>query len=720
LLYAKDQIDSLTDIPDLVLTGKVVNGPYNTMTFGVEFDFELTEDSRDELFNLLSEYLRYELEDFDLATELLFAYIEKKQQLAETLVKFCVSHFNFTNQDEVYSYYRATQFTDALIAKVSQGKPVYMYVFLKLLPHFLKTTYDSTTMSGRSFSISRTQPGASKALLEIRQKYWACFDLHYSDYPALSLYTLKCILDKFLPDFHAEIRTHDWPYLEKIFNRHFDVTQFMDVYVINQFVERMIRGGVSETLVAGLKGKASTLEYKWFLALDWNLLRRKERWERENEDRDTFEKRFDQLKTREILATFGLNQLEEYLSVFEFMGRCMSTELWDHYNASRASHLLLEKAQKDEIIYIALLRHLIKQPYFLKMFNPYRVFNMLQNNSPNLIDKVEKLIQYEEYPDKDKILLSFYDTLYEQNINLSRCEAYLKVIMTLKGRNSFSFHNSAHYNIFDPDFLYKAISALLSGVATETVEFTLGYDFIEKNYASLKSDIVLAENLYLHLEDSENNYDYEGSELLFLLNQDPKFYDRYLDYLISNKKFKHNEHHQLGVAWKCENYMEIITSAVDKLIDADRYYYSAEKLVNHLFDNMVGITDFDEKKFNFFKSYIQRVFASDTRIKNIFSIIIGRAGNYFGEVVKFYLSLNPDINLFKEIHWLQRSAYLMSGNAISAEIDEHKWIKLRDIVGEMKPKVNFLKHKEFVNIQIDRSRKSAVRERKWNFLRNDD
>lgn len=719
LVFAKDQIDLLPDMPDLVLTGKVVEAKYNTKAFEFEDGLKLTEDNDDELFGLLAEYLRYELEDFDLATELLFSYIEKRQHLAYALVKFCTSHFNFTNRDQMYLYYRADQFTDALIKKVEQGKPVFMYLFLNLLPHFLKTTYDSTTMNRRSFSMARTQPGVTTELLKIREKHWGCFDSHYANYPVLSLHVLKSIHQNFFPDFHAEMRLADWPWLLKIFNDHFDVSKFPDAYVINQFIELMVRGGVVEESITGLQEKALTQDYKWFLTLDWHLLRRKERWERENEDHEAFEKRFDELKKREILAYFALNRLEDYLKIFEFMGRCMSAELWEHYNTTRASHFLLEKAQEDEVIYLTLLTHLIKQPYFLKMFNSYRIFNMIQNNSAHLVDGVERLIHLADYPEKEKIQLGFYDTLYEQNISTARCESFLKVIGSLRGRQNMSFQNSVHYLKFDPEFLYKAISTLLTNVAVTNLEFTLHYDFIETNFSNLNSDIQLAENLYLHLEDAEDNYDYEGSELLFLLKLNPKFFNRYMDYLISNKKFKHNEHHQIGVAWKCECYLEIITSAIEKLMNAERYYHSAEQLVDHLFNDMVGIEQFEEKKAAFFMSCIRRDHASNAKLKKLFKLIIGRAGNHFGEIVKLYLSMNSDIQLFKDINWLQRSTYLMSGNAISAEIDEHKWLRLRNIISELTPKANFLKHKEFVNAQIDRSRKSAVHERKWNFLRDD-
>lgn len=720
LSYAKSRIDQMPTGSDWKLTGKVINGKHSTKTFEFENDQKPTENSRDEFFNLIAEYLRYELDDFDLANELLFEYLEKNQHLADELVQFGESHFNFTHQDEMYRYYRAVQFNNALIKKVDEGRPIYTYIFLKLLTHFLKTTFDSSYFSGRSFTISKTAPLADKEILQIRKKYWDCFNDHYADYPALSSHTLKTIYDTFFPHFHMEMRMADWPHLVKLFDQHFDVSNFKDVYVINQFADRMLHGGVKEAIVAEQKSKAQTPEYRWFLALDWNLLRRKERWSQENEDRNTFEKRFDKLKEREILSTFILNTIEDYLIVFDFMGRCMSEQLWDHFSIARPSHLLLEKAQKDDNLYLALLAKLIYKDYFFGMFTIPRIFNMVQNDSPQLVAKVEEIIAQEVYPEKQKIRLSFYDMLYEQNITLSRAKAFLELIDQLNGNIDISLNNSIHYVKVDANFLYKAIGLMLKKARIRDIQFSLGYDFIENNFTNLKSSIPLSEDLYLYLQDGDVYYDYEGSELLFLLNKNPIFFNRYLDYLIASKKFDYSEHRQIGVAWKCEHHLTIISSAVDKLISTDRYHYSTENPINHLFENRMEIENFEVKKYVFFKSFIELNFNSNKKIKDLFSIIIGRAGNYFGELVKLYLSLNPDITLFKEINWLQRSTYLMSGNTISAEIDETKLIKLKNIISEMRPKASFIGHKTYLNLQIDRCRKSAINERKWNFLRGED
>jgi len=720
LSYAKFRIDEMPVEPDWKLTGKVINGKHSTKTFEFENRQKPSENPRDEFFDLIAEYLRYELDDFDLANELLFGYLEKNQHLADELVKFCKSHFNFTHQDELYSYYRPVQFTNALINKVHQGRPIYTYIFLKLMPHFLQTTFDSSFFSGRSFTISKTAPLADKEILEIREKYWNCFIEHYTDYPALSYHTLKAIADTFFPHFHMEMRMADWPQLSKLFDRHFDVTHFKDAYVINQFADRMLRGNVGEAIVSEQKTKAQTTEYSWFLALDWNLLRRKERWNQENEDHNVFEKRFDELKKREILAAFILDTVEDYLIVFDFIGRCMSEQLWDHFSVGRPSHLLLEKAQKDDNLYLTLLTKLICKDYFFRMFTVQRVFNMVQNDSPHLLTKVEDLLSLLQYPQKQKIRIYFYDMLYEQNITISRADAFLQLLDKLSGEIDLSLHNSVHYIKVDPDFLYKALSLLLKKAQAKEIQFSLGYDFIENNFTKMKSSISLAEDLYLCLQDAKEGYDYEGSELLFLVNRNPDFFDRYLDYLIANKKYEHSLHHQIGIVWKCVHHLAVISSAVDKLINAERYHYSAENLANHLFDNMTGIENFDEKKFTFFKSYIELNFSSNKKIKTLFKLIIGRAGSYFGELVKLYLSLNPDLKLFTEINWLHRSTVLMSGNTISGEIDEAKLTKLKNIVSEMRPKLDFMEHKAFLNLQIERCRKSAVSERKWNFLRGDD
>ncbi|WP_143065077.1 hypothetical protein [Mucilaginibacter gossypiicola] len=91
---------------------------------------------------------------------------------------------------------------------------------------------------------------------------------------------------------------------------------------------------------------------------------------------------------------------------------------------------------------------------------------------------------------------------------------------------------------------------------------------------------------------------------------------------------------------------------------------------------------------------------------------------YFDGLFKRLLAINDDVALFKKIRWTDQGTIIRNGDSIAGEIDERIWQRIKTLVQEMKPKTKFFNHKIFINQQIDYCRKSAISERKWDFLKN--
>ncbi len=718
LLFIKQQIEAIPAPESLVLEDRIVLAKFNEKTFPFAVDITLDKDAKDDIFELVSPFLHHLTNDFDLATGLLFQLIEKRPKLAERLVREIKSYFNFNVRDEIYQYYREERFARLLIEKTKANNPVFAYIILKLLPHFLKTRFDTSFMEGRSINMSYIEPGASAKFLEIRSMFWKRFNEVYADYPSLSLFTFKAILDTFGPDFQKEVRTADWQHIEAIFEIHFNYSNFRDVYVMNEFINRGARLGLNKKLFATRQKKAQTADYKKFLALDWNLLRNRERYPRDGENYNNWHRWFEEEKTKEIQRTFDHKTIKAYEQTFSFINDCMALQVWEPYTVHMGSQILFNEAIRKKINPLKLMVYLIQLPRFNKMFTFERLFNYLRDLAPDAIEPLGTLLIQENYSNKPYVLLAYYNSLEETYIDQPKAQAYLDLLAGFTGRFYLYFSNVGSYLKVDKLFLVKALTVLLENAAKGTADFILNEEFLEQRHTDIRNT-GLMERAYLEMIRKEDHYDHDGSELLVILKRRTSFYLKLLEQLTTGRQVNRNDQQKLGTIWKLEKHAPILEKAVNYLATHQRYHYHAEELLSELFENTIKADNFRENRLSFLKTYIEKNAGNLKRMKAIFKVISGSVQEAFAELLTLYLTYNKRYSHFAEIRWDERGARLLSGDAISAEIDERAWNRVKDVLATMEPAADFLEHRVFVNKQIAYCQRSAIRERKHNFLRNE-
>ncbi len=718
LLYIKQKLSSLDEVGPLIMEDRIATARFNEKTFGFAGDVTLDKDAKDDLLELISPFLQHLTNDFDLATGLLFALLEKKPRLAERVVREIKGYFNFSVKDGIYNYYREERFVCLLIEKTKENKPIFTYLFLKLIPHLLKTRFDASFSEGRNISISYIQPNASPKFLEIRALLWVCFNELYSWYPLLSLFTFKAILDTFGPDFHKEVRSADWRYIEAIFERHFDYGKFQDVFAINEFVSRGARMGLDKKLYTETQKKAQTPDYKKFLALDYNQLRNRERFPRDGQDFNDWHRWFEEEKKKEILKTFNHKNIKGYKQTFAFVNLCTELQVWEHYSINNGSQILFNAALEKDVDPVELIRFLIHLPQFNRFFNYERLFNYLRQLKPESIKLVGTLLNKEKYPNKSYILLGYYNTLEDEYIDKRVTQDYLELLSKFSSRFYLYFSNLSDYLEIDPLFLVKALKVLITNSAAGTNDFILHDDFLEKHADDIRNT-GLMEQVYLIMQKKEDHYDYDGSELMTVLKRRPSFFQKFIEQISSERSINRADEQKISKVWKLENAFGIIEKSVNYLIAHKRYNYHAEELLSDIFQNNIKAEGFSENRLSFLKTYIEKNSENVKRIKAIFKVVISTVPEHLSELLPIYLNLNKRLDHFEKIRWDERGVRLMSGDTISAELDERAWQRVKAILESIKPSADYLEHRVFVNKQIAYCQRDAIRERKHNFLRDD-
>lgn len=712
LLFIKEQTDA-TPVPEaLVLENRITTARFNEKTFGFAGDITLDKDAKDELFELAAPFLHHATSDFDLSVGLLFGLMEKKPRLAERLVREIKGSFNFTEKDGIYHYYREERFVRLLAEKTKDSSPIFTYIFLKLLPHFLKTRFDNSFMEGRSIHMSYIEPFATPKFLEIRAIMWDCFNNLYAKYPLLSLYSFKAILDTFGPDFQKDVRSADWLHIEAIFARHFNYANFRDVFAINEFVSKGARMGLDKKLYAETQKKALTPDYKRFMALDWNLLRNRERYQRDDEHYDDWHTWFEEEKKKEILRTFDHKGIEGYLQTFSFIDQCMALQVWEHYTVSIASQILFNAAVNKGISVLDLMAYLIHLPQFNRIFSFERLMNHIRELAPEAIIPLGELLNTTEYPNKPYVLLAYYNTLDDVHIDKTRAADYLVLLAGFSSRFYLYFNNVDSYISADRLFLVKALKVLAGK------DYILSDEFFEHHAADIRNT-GLMEQAYLEMIHKEDHYDHDGSELLVILKRRSSFYLKLLERLADDRHANRNDQQKIGMVWQLSNAFSALEKAINYLVTHQRYHYQVEELLSDLFDNTIKAQQFRENRLIFLTAYIEKNAGNLKRMKAIFKVVGSKVQEHFAVLLQTYLKANKSFDHFAKIRWDERGVRLISGDAISAEIDERAWNRVKEVLEAIHPSGEYLEHRVFVNKQIAYCQKAAIRERKHNFLRHE-
>lgn len=712
LLFIKQQIDALPPPDILTLEDRVTTARFNEKTFAFSGDITLDKDAEDELFDLAMPFLHHLTSDFDLAVNLLFGLIEKKPRLAERLVREIKGGFNFTEWDGIYNYYREERFVRLLTEKTKEDQPIFTYIFLKLLPHFLKTRFDTSFMEGRSINMSYIEPFATPKFLEIRALMWGRFTAIYADYPSLSIFSFKSVLDSFGPDFQKEVRSADWLHIEAIFARHFDYAKFQDVFAINEFVSEGARMGLDKKLYAKTQKAALTPEYKRFLALDWNLLRNRERYPRDDQPFNQWHTWFEEEKTKEILEIFNHKSIKGYKHTFAFIDQCAALQVWESYSVSNTSQILFNAAVKKGVKVLDIMAYLIHLPQFNRIFSFDRLMNYIRELAPGCILPLGKLLNKADYPNKQYVLLAYYNSLKDSYIDKKRAAEYLALLSGFDGRFYLYFHNINSYLKYDKLFLIKALKALTGK------DYILSDQFFETHATDIRNT-GLMEKAYLEMICKEDHYDYDGSELAVILNLRPSFYIRLLEHLVKAQHANRNDQEKLSKVWELPNAFTHIEKAVNFLVARRYLHYHAEELLTNLFDNTIKGEDFTANKLTFLIIYIEKNAGNVKRVKSIFKIISSQVQEHFAILLQTYLKANKSFDQFQKIRWNDHRLRVISGDAIAAEIDERAWNRVKEVLEGIQPAADYLQHRVFVNKQIAYCQKSAINERKHNFLRDD-
>jgi hypothetical protein len=102
-------------------------------------------------------------------------------------------------------------------------------------------------------------------------------------------------------------------------------------------------------------------------------------------------------------------------------------------------------------------------------------------------------------------------------------------------------------------------------------------------------------------------------------------------------------------------------------------------------------------------------------MNTVFDIVRNLFKDFFEISFTHYLTLNTDLDTFKEIYW-RGNGGSYSGDVIIGEVQARDWQNILTIVDKLKNQLDLIPIKAYIKKQIEYELKSGEEERKRKFL----
>jgi len=688
---------------------------------GESFEASKDEPGKSSLVNLLTNFRYYDEQEFKMSFELLLKYLVKDKSSLGFVVQALLERYNFKPDDLLYSYYIQAHIIDTLVALMDEEESyLFSRLFILIANSFLKVEHREQQWSrGDTISIITFRLPADEHLLPLREKIVANMAILAAN-PEFEPSVLGCFkeyVDKIRYE-GKDMAEADLPFIEKHMIKTLNKKNVSHCMIIQDYC------GHLESLDLSFPQEWKEEFFNETLELSNLLL--EERHKRRMPDMGYEE--YNQYRHKSLVDHFSGVSKDVFI---DFIGRCkvlhevLSGRDRDHSLKTGLEMCLRALAEAAPEIYPELVSKYLEYDDHFEInpnFLVSNLFNILSSNDLFL------LLKNKEYRRKNLWLSAYFTQLPEKSITKDESELLIKHISNTQS-------NELHGWL---DYLdkYKHVNA---EIYSKVVRVLVRKSKKDKNHGRLLGDLFsnrstifgkwfeeflpdkeLVFDAYLAAFNSNYLRDYSGDSLKLLLNKKFDFLYRLIDQIYENKKQSdlHTNMPELDFLWERENHIEEIEGYAKYLQCKDeRSHGYRENIFSELFTKEKGKADPEDiplKKSEFFRASITKN-AADIKLM----CLIFNAAQYLSEdsrreLLKIFIGVNTKFEDFKTLYY-ELSARPWPGSQVPILEREKNFLEsLLPLFNSIK----FLKHKSYVEKQIEDKLKNIEYEKKRDYLKS--
>jgi len=714
LLYLKERVDELE------------SKPFNIS--GLEFEPEKHQDIKDRYLNVLEVFQHSSPEEFKIALEIIFTYLEKQPGLLPQVLCLLLDKFCFDVNSDDYAYVIQHSLIDSLIERTTDEETGIFYkrILLRIVGKYLSSRHRSHRMEGSStLRVQEFRLLDCPEIFQLRNSLLQFLIRTYSD-PELYDTVLQIIID-YSTRLHEnpveestnEIIKEDAKIILPFLLSALDPVNYTDCVVAQSYFRFLEQHKVEVDSDEKARFVNKTYSISKILVGDFYD------WEELDIDRE------ESRRAKLIRSYFAGYKFHDYVRLFESCEEIARHGAGDSYVEQLPTSIdtvLVNLADADVPLFRKVMRHLLQDGNRLGYAYPGAI-QRLWRGYVNPRSAYNLLKQF-DYISKQFWLFTFLGQLPADKVNKFYLNELYELYRTAELRQPpVNFDYLEAYTGLDKDVVVKSVEILYKRInlPQESFNFHLLFNPNTKTFKRLKeifkSDVALLKSVYLYQCGRERYPDYRGGALKAILELDPAFIVEYLESMYQRHEYlsAQDRNRRYAALWELDNYHEIISVALEFVYEKERPRPLFIGSYANVFFTHEGRETSQEdepqalrRMKTFISEYISCHHDDAGRMSFIFDVITNRLPNERSHFLGLFLDRNKDYEVFKHLelepsHW--------GGHGSMVPVLERK-IKFLESLLPLLSTTDLLKHKLRVNEMILSWKNQVERESKSDFLEN--
>ncbi|MFT6502208.1 MAG: DNA polymerase III delta prime subunit [Crocinitomicaceae bacterium] len=667
---------------------------------------------KDDVVDILGNFLVNNSDEFKDALELIFEYVRKTPKSYHAMIEKIKGSLAYSWDDEHYGFYRQNSLFEFLKEKLKSENVFYHKVFWELCKTFLLFSFNTTRSSRGKVLIGRYTISNNEHSNSLRNFIWEIAVENYGRFPVEGFEFLK-IYGARRPDVTKDILELEISFVLQVIDDNLICIEFDHCFYVQDQIQWWEEKGVDDSRLEEYRERFINYDYKLFLLLDWDRFRNKKSFQFDNYDE------FLALKKDEIRKSISFKSKSEFEELYL---RYLSLKDKLRKNTNDVSltfdTILEETANREPKLAIEFLTVIMERGnelYYVPN-SPFSFILINQKNFEFLLNQIDKFSFAEKSSWK---LMAFY--LIDEKIIIDQVkELFIEFLRSLKTSIFLRPKQLEKYLVKFPNIFQEILEIVVAKSEAENVHINLGYGggFFSEYLESLGSDRTKIRKGYIQQLMHDSSYDYDHEQAIGLLNEDPEFLLDIIKVFIEvNESSVSGTSGRLKFIWDIQNVEPVLFKLFDLAIERTFSLSQTEHFCNSFFN---GMSDNNKRARgeDFVLNYLDKNYGDSRKVNTIVNIARNSLKSIFDKVLIKYISLNPSKVAFSEIIWVSHGV-LMGGDVNRGDMDAASWSSIEKTILDADLGIKSRPIKTYVRQQIEQSLAFAEEEKKRRFLRKD-
>lgn len=698
----------------IFLQEKITTLPTKDIT-SIDFDCE-PSDISDGYLKVLSKFRHARPEDFKTSLEIIFEYFLKTPELLPQILHYIVKNLMFDSDSYRQRYFIQVTLFQYLINKSTDtlNGAIYKRLIFKIANSFLKTRYNASRMEDkRTFAWQEFYLICTSEMKNLRKDIWQFLFKIFET--SQDRHEIVKIIDGYISGIQYEpekqICEFDVTLLLPFLSQNLDKKNYHHCLIVQRYLQTLDRIEIQYTDVTKLKQLFINEIYYISQIIEWDYVKN-------HEGLSIAE--YDNFKRKQLADYFREYDYDEYLELFSHIQEILKyNERNESWRFDRSiKEIFINILKKDIGLFFILIEYIwsndIQPP--IRFAQP--IVSSLFDHYPETHLEFYNLIQKNSFQSKDNWLLSFFGVLKSKFIDSFYLEQLYAFCDSSEAISVFwSFDFLEKYQSIDNDVIIKVISKMWEKVNRQNAK--IRFDFLFNPHSKIaqnlkdafKNNLKLLKDIYLYQDSLDSNIDYDGSVFKQILELDENFIVEYIKAKYARNEYlsSYDDHRDYGFIWQMGNYESIITKAIN-FLSAKSTFHGSDYL--NVFFKTEKQADILPVIIGFFKKYIEiNAFDIDS-LNMVFVVITESFPEQRKSMIAHLLQKNAAIAIFKELY-IEKRTY-SGGSSFVPEYENR--IAFWDSLKHLFTGASFLKHKLYIEDQIDYYQEMIKEDNRRNFL----